>query len=81
MALASLAAMITGIVIITDPSTLGVSADTWKIASGWLALASGILSGIATAFRANLVPGVQSGIGNEPPITSTVTETTTTGGQ
>lgn len=77
--LAAIAVMFAGIVIITDPSSLGVSAGTWKLVSGWIALGSGVLSGLATVIRANLFPGVSTGIGNElPGIVKTTTVATET---
>ena len=79
---ASIIGTVGGLVVITDPASLGISADNWKIIGGWLAFGGSIASGIVTVIRANLVPGMTTGIGNEPPhtVTNTVTETTTLGG-
>ena len=65
--LAAVMVMLAGIVIITDPLTLGISANVWKLVAGWTALSAGVLSGFATVLRANMVPGVTTGVGNEPP--------------
>lgn len=74
---AGIVAMIAGIVVVTDPSTLGVSADTWKLISGWFAFGSGVLAAVTTVLRANLLPGVSTGVGNEAQgITRTVTSET-----
>lgn len=62
-----------GIVVITDPTTLGVSAENWKIIGGWLSFLGGIATGIITLVRANAIPGMTTGIGNEPPMSTTTT--------
>ena len=80
---ASVITMAGGLIIITDPATLGISAESWKIVGGWFAFGGGIASGVVTVIRANLVPGMTTGVGNEPPNASVSTVTvkeTTTGG-
>ena len=73
MMVGSAIGMIGGIVVITDPSTLGVSAENWKIIGGWLSFLGGIAGGVITLIRANAVPGLTTGIGNEAPVSTTTT--------
>ena len=61
----SVAVGISGILIVTEPSSLGVSGDTLKLVAGWLALAGSITNIMVVALRRNYVPGVQTGIGTE----------------
>ena len=76
MQLAAIVVMVSGIVVITDPSTLGVSAETWNLIGGWTAIGAAVLTGAATILRANQIPGVTTGIGNE--VQGTVATTTLT---
>jgi hypothetical protein len=81
MQLAAIVVMVSGIVVITDPSTLGVSAETWNLIGGWTAIGAAVLTGAATILRANQIPGVTTGIGNEiqgTVQTTTVSQETTT---
>ena len=57
-----------GLIIITDPASLGISAENWKIIGGWFAFGGGIASGIVTVIRANLIPGADTGIAHETTV-------------
>lgn len=77
--LAYIATGVSGIFIVAQPSSLGVSGSTLQIIGGWLALGGSIFGVVVIAIRRNLIPGVTTGVGNEPPnaVTSTITERTT----
>jgi len=62
--ISSVAVGISGILIVTEPSSLGVSGDTLSVVAGWLALAGSVVNIVVVALRRNLVPTVESGIGN-----------------
>lgn len=64
--ISSVAVGISGLLIVTEPSSLGVSGDTLNVIAGWLALAGAATNIIVVALRRNLVGGVTSGIGLEP---------------
>lgn len=40
-----------GLVVVTDPASLGVSAGTWEIVGGWCAFIGGIASLVVTSVR------------------------------
>lgn len=80
---AYIATSVAGVLIITEPTTLGVTANTLTVVAGWLALGGSVMGFGVVAIRRNLLPGVETGIGKEPqPGTDsiTVTETHTPGG-
>ena len=70
---AGVVGLVGGIVVITDPSTLGVSPETWKYVGGWLAFGGSLTSGFATLIRANALPGMTTGVGNESAVATTTT--------
>lgn len=65
--LAYVATGISGIFIVAQPSSLGVSADTLQIIGGWLALGGSVFGVIVIALRRNLIPGTESGVGSSNP--------------
>ena len=71
--LAAVVVMVSGLLVVTDPSTLGVSADTWNLIGGWTAMGAAVLTGVVTVIRANQIPNWTTGIGHEEQGTTTTT--------
>jgi len=83
--LASILTGVSGILIVAEPSSLGLSEETLKMVAGWCALGGSVFSIVVISIRKNLLPGVETGEGMEPKpgtdsITVETTHTPSTGG-
>lgn len=63
--LAYVATGISGVLIVAEPSNLGIEGDTLQVVAGWLALGASVVGVVVVAIRRNLIPGAETGIGNE----------------
>ena len=67
-----------GALIIAEPDTLGVTENTLQMIAGWLALGGTVFGVAVIAIRRNMIPGVETGIANDPqPGTDTLKIETT----